>query len=243
MIKKNVYLFILMSCIIGTNSSAKAQLQPGMIDMMPSINATINNSINSARTRILMNNSRASAAARAEAAKQKSIEERGAQIIKAGKATTRFTSSFAGTQAALKKIYFDPQFGAPQDLQGQIKYVQTHVKLFNQMMTKEGFTPYDVVDLDVMVYAIAYEAKYDSQPSIDKLKMIRRDSLKDIMSNLYYQGKPDTEKQAIYDMAATVAIGAYEYHIKARNATSKAEKLEAEKNAAHLADPLLNFFK
>ncbi len=52
-------LMISVAVALSLNITANAQLSPGMIDMMPSINATSINAITEARTRILSGNSAA----------------------------------------------------------------------------------------------------------------------------------------------------------------------------------------
>ncbi|MEP6925677.1 MAG: hypothetical protein ABI954_14520, partial [Pyrinomonadaceae bacterium] len=171
------------------------------------------------------------------------IEERGAQIIRSGKATTRFVPSLAGTQAATKKLYFDPKLGEPQDLAGQVKYVRGCVARFNQLMTKAGYTPNDFADGDAMTYAIVYEAKYDRQADAQKLESIRNNSRRSILSSPYGQGMPSAIKQANYDFLATIAMQAYDFRIKARNAGSAAERREAEKEAQRFADSIIGAFE
>ena len=224
--KKITYLSILIIFILCSGLTAKAQLQPGMIDMTPSSNATINNSINSARTRILMSKSRTSAAARAGAARQKNIENRGDQIIKAGNANLMFTPSYSGTVATIKFLKFDTD--EPQDLAGQVKLVQLYVVKFNELMTKINYKVNNVADGFALSYAIAYEAYCDKYPDSAKINRLRLEHGEMWLRRADLQGLLNVDRQASYEYWALMAMQGLEQRQKANQARTRLEREQAE---------------
>ena len=228
-------LFVLTSFVLCSTLSAKAQLQPSMIDMTPSINATINNSINSARTRILMNrsaNSRESTAV----SQRKAI---GAARIRAGKASLVFKPTEAGTLLYIKGLTFLPE--GPQTLPEQVATVNNYVKRFNVLMTKAGYQLYNTADSLALSSALAHEAYYDKKPSSSQVEEIRQNYRQQCLSQAYCQGAPESEMQWYYMQYAFMSLQAIDQRIKARSAQKKSEQMQADERAKEYAKVLLKF--
>ncbi len=236
--KRISFSLVLLGFVVCLNSIAKAQMQPGMIDMTPSINTSIDNYNNMEALRRYRNRSTTNADNR-----QREIERLGTAKIKAGKASTRFVPSPAGTQAAVKNLNFNPQLNEPQDLQGQVRYVQNYVKRFNALMVKNGFVPNDQADFDALVYMLIYEAKFDQEADPQRVKAIQDDSRQVTLNSASNQGLADVVKQSNYETYATVALQAYDYRIKARNSNNSVERHNSEDKAVRFANDILKFYK
>lgn len=223
---------ILTFCLIffgWSAGGALAQLQPGMIDMMPSINTTIDNMINTRRAETLAGRSGSAEAARRDRA--------GKAKINSGKATTVIVPSTAGTRAIVKKLQFDPD--EPQTEAGQITYVKNQVSRFNARMKDNSFTPYDFAQGYGLAVALSHEAYYDKKLDNARLQKVIETVRREWLSNVNVQGAPDWENQTFYDLNAIMAIQAIEWREKARSAQSAQERRTAEVKAKEYAGFML----
>lgn len=225
------YLAACSVLAIGINITVKAQYIPGTVDMMPSINATTTNAITEARTRILSGNSSATSAA----------ERRGAQRIKAGKASLEFTPTYAGTVALVKDMDFYPE--SPQDVPGQVKMIQAYVGQFNQLMTKAGYKVNNVTDGLIFSYALAYVVYYGEKPDAVTLNQWRQSWSEESLRDAHFQSLPDSIKQYRYEDRAFMAMQAVEEKIKFKTAKTKQEKELLNERAMAHAKYILDLIK
>ena len=218
--------------ISGANLRVSAQEMrlPGVIDMQANMNATINGMIDSARfgsgSRSAVNN-----AAIAEVQRRAKI---GKAIINAGKATTRFNPSLAGTKMTAQNLKFDAT--EPQDLAGQIRLVQNYVKRFNELMTKNGLTPNDFSDGYALSYALSYIAYYDEPMNPKDAEQMRQNNRQGLLKSAFFQGSPAWDLQTVYETNALMAMQAIDYREKARSAKNRSESSLAEGKAKEFAN-------
>jgi HPt (histidine-containing phosphotransfer) domain-containing protein len=204
--------------IFLTGYVASAQLMPGMVDMRPSINTSINNTINTARTEALSNSSNSSAV------------RVGEQKIRAGKANTTFNPSVAGTRRMVQSLQWTGKL-ARATVQEKIAHVNEITNRFNKMMLENKLTVNDLVDARVFSYAIASTIENNKKPSPEYLNRMRRNMRQYFLNNAFYQGNPDSQKQEIYEMYGLFTIQAVDHIEKLKTARTSNEKETARKDA------------
>jgi hypothetical protein len=126
----------------------------------------------------------------------------GQRIIKAGKATTTFVPSLAGTKVTVKR--FEWKGPLKNNSTEQLRYVQGLIRQFNELMKKNGYTVNNHADKDFLVYVLAYELKYNKKPDADKLKQMRQELRQGTLNSPQYQGMTNVEKQASYEEEALI---------------------------------------
>lgn len=166
------------------------------------------------------------------------MESIGAARIKAGKATTRFNPTLAGTQAAVGNMAWNDE-GDPQTLDGQIKHVQRYVKIFNTLMQRNGFTPNDSSDGYAFAFTLAYAAYNDRDMNKAEVEKLRQKDQKEAMASALFQGMSDEKRQKWYELNLMMAIQAVEQRALARRATSEAERRQYEAKAQRFAKYIL----
>lgn len=233
---KQIKLFCtLFVFCLGASATAYSQLNHSTIDMSEMMRNTQNNIINGARNRILAGNSGGGAGAAARAATERR-EKAGAAKIKAGKATTRFVSTIAGTQALAKDMTWDEE---QPTLDSQVRHIQKNVKMFEALMTKNGFTPGDYADGYAFAYALSYAAYNDRDMDKQELERLRREKREALLAAAFFQGVEDIGKQYQYELSANMAMQAAEHRIKARRAKSGTERQISDAKAKENANYML----
>jgi hypothetical protein len=196
-----------------------AQQLPGMIDMMPNMNATSNAAIGTLRTKILAR------------------ERAGRRRIKAGKATTTFTPSPAGTKLALARMNFnDPE--DPKTPEAQMAYFRGQVREFNRRMSGYGLRPNDLADGYTMAHALSYEAYHGKRLPDAQRKANRADIRQLVLTGEGFQGMTDAEREELYGMYAAASVYAIECRERAEKTSDPKEKAaliaRAQRNAKSL---------
>lgn len=209
----------ILAVFFFTGYAASAQLMPGMVDMRPSINTSINNTINTARTEALSNGSTSSAV------------RAGEQKIKAGKAKTTFVPSAAGTRNFVQTLQWLGKYERAT-VQEKVAYINDLTNRFNKLILENKLTVNDLVDARVLAYAVASTIENNKQPSPQYLNKIRRNMQQYFLNNAFYQGNPDLQKQGIYEMYAMFTIQAVEHFEKLKTARTSKEKETARKDAS-----------
>lgn len=214
-----VFGFILLS-----GYAASAQLMPGMIDMRPSMNATMTNSINSARMRAMGGRSGGSTAGDRQRAA-------GAAKIRAGKANTSFTPSATATREFVQTMTWSgPK--APKTLDGQVAYVSDLTVKFNKIVSENKLTVNDAVDGMMLAYAIAATIEQGKRPSPQFLNQKRQKYRNYLLNDSYYQGSSSPVRQKYYENFAMCAVQALTHTEAANNpAKSVSERSKAKENA------------
>lgn len=222
-------------------TAAYSQINYNTIDMGAMMRNTQNNIINGARNRILAGGSVEEQAMRAEFER---ISKIGAAKIKAGRATTKFTNSPNATELLAKNVSWEST--APQNLQGQVRFIQHYVKQFEMLMTQNGFAQNDFADGIVFAYALSYAALNNKDMNKGQLEQMRIEQQRAILNAAYFQGVVGTNDQPIqgrYEMNATMAMQAAEQRAFARRATSEIERQKYEDKAQYFAKFVLDEMK
>lgn len=205
--------------------------------MGPVVNAGVDGLINANRLKIL-----GASNVEVEAAHR---EKLGTRMIKTGKATTMFVPNPVGFRKIAQNLNFDLSFDPtyPQDLSGQILWVENYVSKFNMMMTKNGFKPNDFSGGYAFAYALSYEAYYDKKPDPNMIRKIYQENRDLIMNDAFHQGSPDIDKQKMYGNWAIMSTQAIEWREKARVAKAGEDKQSIEKKVKHYANFILEVEK
>ena len=226
--KRFEYVIALSIALLGVSATASAQMQPGMIDMTPSMNARVTN-MNSDLAMAEYN--RRNAGKRTE-----ELEAKGKLIIQAGKATTMFVPTVAGTKWLAGDLTWEKEYPT---LELQVGYIQKYVRAFNVLMSKRGFTPNDYADGFAFAYALAYAARYDKEMNKSELEKLRANVRRDTLTSPGYQGSSNEGKQWTYERNAVFATQAAEKRALARQATNQADRQKYEELASQNAEVVL----
>ena len=234
--KRAKYAGITGIVVAALFSAATAQdLMPGMIDMRPMTKQGQDNIINDARNRILAGGSPAELAMKSE---YERVSKIGAAKIKAGNATTRFSSSMAGTQSIAKALTWDAE---QPTLESQVSHIQKHLKNFETLMQRNGYTPKDFSDGYAFAKALSYAAYHNQDMDKAEVQKTRDENRRSIMATAAFQGSPDTVKQYHYELSALMAMQAAEQRAMARRATNETERQHHEEKAKQYANYLLKY--
>lgn len=182
--------FIAATAFVGLSlclsTSAQAQLMPGMIDMMPSINTTFNNIQNTLRNEALSRDREED-----EEVRRRAIL--GQSLIESGKATTLFASTLAGTQNLAANI---PWHGTlKDDKPGQLKHLQKLIADFKLRLKSNNFLSNDYADARALAVAINYEIFKGEKVTAAQLQALRKQYRGYYLQDVYFQGTPSSEKQ------------------------------------------------
>ncbi len=194
------------------------------------LNTMMNNTMNTIRTKDMTDPMTVGARLQAGAAK-----------IKAGKATTNFTSTRAGTEALVKTLKFESH--VPQDFAGQTAFVQKYISLFNQLAAQNGITVNDYADGTAFAQAIAYAAYHNRDMNKTDFQQLRKSYRDYLLKDTYFQGMNDDARQSTYDLHALLAMQAAEQRAKARMTTDGDERQEFSGKAKYFAGMLLDVSK
>lgn len=209
-----------------------------MVRMNNFTNTVINNNMQSMMlfNNLMLNNAYTSSL-NAESAKK--LHEEGAKIIKAGKAKTGFVSSVTNTQALVKTFKWDAT--EPQDVPGQVKWMQDKISRFETMMKQMAYQPKDFGDAYALAFALSYEAYYNEKLGTSFLEQLRKDYKKELLSSTIFQATSDKEKQDTYEANIAMAVQAMDARNRWRAATDGSAKAvaeeEAKKYSAHMLQP------
>lgn len=199
----------------------------------------IQNMILEQRVRIFIESEQGTKGTRAS--KTDLIKQTGAARIKAGKANLTFVPNANVTEQYAKGLQWAPD--EPQDLPGQVKYVQRQVRLFNQLAAQNGYKPHDFVDGYVFAYALAHAAYYNKDLDSATVKEMRQERQTSLLVSAYFQGLSDSARQAIYENSAVMIMQAAEWRAKYRQAKSEAERQQYDQKAKFFANTLLGIDK
>lgn len=158
---------------------------------------------------------------------------RGRKIIKAGQATTTFTTSRAGTELTVDTLEFGP--GEPQTRPEQISYVLERVKVFNNLVRESGLPENDSVAGGGTALLIAFKI-LGRNDALAEAKRRQQSMQELILIDEAYQGRADAEKQSSYEWVAVFAVDGLNELKKARAARTTEEREAAEKKARYYAE-------
>ena len=190
------------------------------------LNTMMNNTMNTIRTKDL-----------SDPMTMGARQQAGATKIKAGKATLRFASSPEATRTLAQSLKWSAD--EPQELTGQVNYIQRYVKMFSKLMMQNNFTPNDFTDGYVFAYALSYAAANNRDLGKAELDQMRDEDRAAGLKNAYFQGMSDAQKQVQYEFMAIMAMQAVEQRAKYRRATTEKERSEYDATAKHYAEYLL----
>lgn len=157
---------------------------------------------------------------------------KGRRLISSGNATTTFKTSRAGTEIALSGIQFDE--GEPQTLREQIPYFRQRVESFNRILRESDMPVNDTVAGSgaAMLIAMRVLGKKDA---LGESKRWQEKYRQTILKSEAYQGRPDEERQANYEIEAFFSVEALNELKKAKAAKNPAERETAERKAREYA--------
>lgn len=158
---------------------------------------------------------------------------RGRRVITSGKATTTFNTSRTGTEIALSGMEFEE--GEPQTLTEQIPYFRRRVDAFNRFLRESGMPVNDTVAGSGAAMLIALRV-LGKQDALAESKRWQERYRQIILNSEAYQGRPDEERQANYEIEAFFSIEALNEMTKAKSANNAAERSAAQRKAREYAD-------
>ncbi len=194
------------------------------------LNTMMNNTMNTIRTKDLTDPM--TVGARLQAGKAK---------IKAGKATTSFTPTSAGTATLVKTLTFESH--VPQDFAGQVRFVEGYIKLFNKLAAQNGITANDYADGTAFAQALAYAAYHDRDMEKADFERLRKSYREYLLKDVSFQGSSDADRQSTYDLYALLAAQAVEQRARARRTTDASERQAFTDKAKYFAEMLLDTSK
>jgi hypothetical protein len=163
---------------------------------------------------------------------------RGRKIIESGEAKTTFTTSPKGSEYAVSSIEFEP--GEPQTLSEQIPYCRKRVEVFNKILRESGLPINDSVAGAGSAMLIAMKIMGRKDP-LGESKRWQTKYQQHVLSSEAYQGRPDEEKQSVYEINAFFAVEGMNEMKKAKAARTAAEREKAQKKAKEYAEMLYVF--
>lgn len=217
--------------ILLSGYAVSAQLMPGMIDMRPSMNATMTNSINTARTRAMSGSGSGSSAA---ADRQRAI---GSEKIRTGKANVRFTPTAAGTQEFVKSITWSAD--SSPTIAGRVEYINELTGKFNKIIVENKLTVNDAVDGMMLAYAIAATVEQGKRPSPQFLNQKRQKYRNYLLNSPYYQGSSEKVRQIYYENFAMCTMQLLKHTEKFNTAKTAKEKSDAKEGMTRNAKWIL----
>ena len=235
--RRLVSLLIVSTIVMLNGVASRAQMQPGMIDMTPSINASLSNYNHDRLMETLKGRNAGAGKTRGMIALEK-MERAGAARIKAGKATLTFAPNVAATRAVAKSMTWNDE-GDPKDLTGQIQFIQRHVKDFNTLAVQNGYQANNFADGYAFAYALSYAAYYDKDMDKAKVEELRNERRTALLKTASFQGDSDLGRQYIYEQNVVMAMQAVEKRAKYRRAKSETERQKYEAEAKDFANYLL----
>jgi hypothetical protein len=157
---------------------------------------------------------------------------RGRRVISSGRVTTSFKPSRVGTEIAISGIRFDE--GEPQTLSEQIPYFRERVEAFNRILHESEMPLNDTVAGSgaAMLIAMRVLGKPDALGESKKWQEKYRQT---ILNSEAYQGRPDEERQANYEIEAFFAVEALNEVKKAKAAKNPTEREAAQRKAREYA--------
>jgi hypothetical protein len=157
---------------------------------------------------------------------------RGRRVISTGKATTFFKSSRIGTEIALSGMQFDE--GEPQTLREQIPYFRERVESFNRILRESDMPVNDTVAGSGAAMLIALKVLGKKDP-LGESKRWQEKYQQIILNSEAYQGRPDEERQANYEIEAFFSVEALNELNRAKAARNPAEREAAKRKAREYA--------
>lgn len=138
----------------------------------------------------------------------------GKDRIAKGRNSTRFTPSAKGS--AIEAL-------VPKELSGAerrkaLEVNQTCLKQFKTAVGNMGLLPNDMADGRALAFVMAYTAYRGQDPGVQRLKLLCTNYRTTLMSDPYFQGFMDDERQQEYERLAVAAV----LSISARDAASRA---------------------
>jgi hypothetical protein len=158
---------------------------------------------------------------------------RGRRVISTGKATTSFKSSRIGTEIALSGMQFDE--GEPQTLREQIPYFRERVESFNRILRESDMPVNDTVAGSGAAMLIALKVLGKKDP-LGESKRWQEKYQQIILNSEAYQGRPDEERQANYEIEAFFSVEALNELNRAKAARNPAEREAAKRKAREYAE-------
>jgi hypothetical protein len=158
---------------------------------------------------------------------------RGRRVISTGRATTSFKSSRIGTEIALSGMQFDE--GEPQTLREQIPYFRERVESFNRILRESDMPVNDTVAGSGAAMLIALKVLGKKDP-LGESKRWQEKYQQIILNSEAYQGRPDEERQANYEIEAFFSVEALNELNRAKAARNPAEREAAKRKAREYAE-------
>lgn len=158
---------------------------------------------------------------------------KGRRIISSGRSTTNFKPSRIGTEIALSGIQFDE--GEPQTLREQIPYLKERVESFNRILRESDMPVNDSVAGSGAAMLIALKV-LGKQDALGESKRWQERYRQTILNSEAYQGRPDEERQANYEIEAFFSVEALNEMQKAKAARDSATRDAAQRKAREYAE-------
>lgn len=158
---------------------------------------------------------------------------RGRRVISSGKATTTFKTSRIGTEIALSGMQFEK--GEPQTLREQIPYFRERVESFNRLLRETDMPVNDTVAGSGAAMLIALKVLGKKDP-LDESKRWQEKYRQIILNSEAYQGRPDEERQANYEIEAFFSVEALNELQRAKAARNSTERETAQRKAREYAE-------
>ena len=154
-------------------------------------------------------------------------------MISSGKASTTFKTSRTGTEIAVSGIQFEE--GEPQTLDKQIPYFRERVDSFNKILRESEMPVHDSVAGSGAAMLIAMRVLGKKDPLGESKKWQER-YRQTLLKSEAYQGRPDEERQANYEIEAFFSVEALNELKKAKTGTNPSEREAAQKKARDYAE-------
>lgn len=158
---------------------------------------------------------------------------RGRRVISSGRPTTSFKPSSNGTEIALSGIEFEA--GEPQIRSEQLPYFRQRIDAFNRMLRESSLPVNDTVAGSGAAMLIAMRVLGRPDP-LNESKRWQERYRRTILSSEAYQGRPDEERQANYELEAFFAVEALNHLTKAKAAKNRADAEAARTKAREYAE-------
>lgn len=158
---------------------------------------------------------------------------RGRRLIDSGKTTTTFKPSRTGTEIAISGMQFEE--GEPQTLNEQIPYFKERVESFNRILRESEMPVNDTVSGSGAAMLIALRVLGKQDP-LGESKGWQESFRQVILNSEAYQGRPDEERQANYEIEAFFSVEALNEMTKAKSAKNATDRAAAQRKAREYAE-------
>lgn len=126
----------------------------------------------------------------------------GESRIKAGKASTSFVPN---AKYSLQNVFLE-QVKTEDEKNLVIAKTKLYQDAFKKALAAYGFKVNDCADASALCFVINYETYSGKKPSTAHLQKIREFARKALLTDAYFQGLPDEEKQKVFEPRAAITM-------------------------------------